>query len=102
MRMPSPFWREISLKRGPHDETVKVTLAAGGKLSVANGGSAVPHEVLERLSHRFERGVTKAEGTGLGLAIPTGTGRTIDLLSPREGQMDGFEVHFNPGRPDVK
>lgn len=65
------------------------------------GGPAVPPDILERLSHRFERGATKAEGTGLGLAIAkaiaAGTGGTIDLFSPREGRKDGFEVRFTPG-----
>ncbi|MGN6451159.1 MAG: sensor histidine kinase, partial [Brucella intermedia] len=97
---------ENALKHGPHDEMVEVTLTSEGKLIVANGGSAIRPDVLERLSHRFERGVTKAEGTGLGLAIvkaiATGTGGTIELFSPREGQKDGFEVHFNPGGPGMK
>jgi two-component system OmpR family sensor kinase len=58
----------------------------------------VPPDVLARLAEPFERGGAQGEGAGLGLAIAkaiaSGVGGRIELISPREGQQDGFEARF--------
>lgn len=93
---------ENALKHGSRSELVCVTLSVNGVLRVTNGGPAVPQELLTRLLNPFERGRAQAQGAGLGLAIAkaiaTGTGSSLELLSPREGQEDGFEARLRIGR----
>lgn len=93
---------ENALKHGSRSELVCVTLSVNGVLRVTNGGPTVPQELLTRLLNPFERGRAQAQGAGLGLAIAkaiaTGTGSSLELLSPREGQEDGFEARLRIGR----
>lgn len=94
---------ENALRHGPPQQPVRVTLSADGLLSVANGGPALPAEVLARLGQPFQRGRSQAEGTGLGLAIAraiaNGTGGRLELFSPIPGQKEGFEVRFLAATP---
>jgi two-component system OmpR family sensor kinase len=89
---------ENALKHGARQEPVRVALSADGALRVLNAGSIVPPDVLARLAEPFERGGAQGEGAGLGLAIAkaiaSGVGGRIELISPREGQQDGFEARF--------
>ena len=89
---------ENALKHGTRQEPVRVALSGDGMLRVSNAGPAVPPDLLVHLSEPFERGRAQADGAGLGLAIAktiaAGTGGRIELLSPREGRQDGFEVRF--------
>lgn len=93
---------ENALKHGSQAEPVRVTLSMDGLLRIANAGPAVPQDLLARLLDPFERGRTQAKGAGLGLAIAkaiaAGTGSSLELISPREGHQDGFEVHLRIGR----
>ena len=90
---------ENALRHGTHGTPVHVSLSKNGVLSVANEGPVVPEAVLQRLTHRFERGESNAEGSGLGLAIVNAiaqrTGSTLHLQSPRSGQNTGFEVSLS-------
>src|SRR5690606_1680878 len=93
---------ENALKHGSRQQSVHVALSEDSALRVTNTGSAVPPDLLARLSKPFERGRTQADGTGLGLAIAkaiaTGTGGKIELISPLEGRQDGFEAKFLIGK----
>ncbi len=93
---------ENALKHGSRQEPVRVALSADGVLRVLNAGSAVPPDMLARLSEPFERGGAQGEGAGLGLAIAkaiaSGVGGRIELISPQEGRQDGFEARFIPGK----
>lgn len=93
---------ENALKHGSQAEPVCVTLSMDGLLRIANAGPAVPQDLLARLLDPFERGRTQAKGAGLGLAIAkaiaAGTGSSLELISPREGHEDGFEVRIRIGR----
>jgi len=93
---------ENALKHGSASEPVRVALSADGVLRVTNSGPAVPPELLARPSTPFERGRTQAEGSGLGLAIAkaiaSGSGGTIELISPLHGRQDGFEARFVIGK----
>ena len=93
---------ENALKHGSRQEPVRVALSAEGVLRVANAGWAVPPDLLARLSEPFERGRAQADGAGLGLAIAkavaSGTGGSIELVSPLEGRQDGFEARFIIGK----
>ncbi|ODT43998.1 MAG: two-component sensor histidine kinase [Methylobacterium sp. SCN 67-24] len=93
---------ENALKHGSQAEPVCVTLSLDGLLRIANAGPAVPQDLLARLLDPFERGRTQAKGAGLGLAIAkaiaAGTGSSLELISPREGHQDGFEVRLRIGR----
>lgn len=93
---------ENALKHGSQAEPVRVTLSMDGLLRITNAGPAVPQDLLARLLDPFERGRTQAKGAGLGLAIAkaiaAGTGSSLELISPREGHEDGFEVRLRIGR----
>ena len=93
---------ENALKHGSQAEPVRVTLSMDGLLRITNAGPAVPQDLLARLLDPFERGRTQAKGAGLGLAIAkaiaAGTGSSLELISPREGHQDGFEVRLRIGR----
>jgi two-component system OmpR family sensor kinase len=90
---------ENALKHGATDAPVAVTLSSDGVLTVTNEGTAVPPELLERLSRPFERGSTDAEGSGLGLAIAEtiafGVGAELVLTSPLPGAQSGFQARFS-------
>lgn len=96
---------ENGLKHGASDAPVAVTLSTDGVLTVSNEGTAVPPEMLERLSRPFERGSTDAEGSGLGLAIAkaiaSGVGGELVLTSPFPGAKSGFQAKFS-GRNEPK
>ena len=89
---------ENALKHGAADRPVAVELAADGWLRVTNDGPALPAETLARLRRPFARGATQAAGSGLGLAIAeaiaSGTGTTLELLSPIPGQESGFSARL--------
>jgi two-component system, OmpR family, sensor kinase len=65
-------------------------------LCVRSGGEVVPHNVLATLKRPFRRGTTQGMGGGLGLAIVekimAELGGRLELASPAEGRMDGFEA----------
>ncbi|MFN4281576.1 MAG: ATP-binding protein [Alphaproteobacteria bacterium] len=90
---------ENGLKHGATNAPVSVTLSTDGVLIVTNEGTAVPPDVLQRLSRPFERGNTDADGSGLGLAIAkaiaSGVGGTLTLTSPLPGAQSGFEAKFS-------
>ena len=89
---------ENALRHGEAGEPVAVTLAADGALSVANAGPVVPHDMLDRLTERFQRGAGSPNGSGLGLAIVAAIsdriGGKLTLTSPRRGAQSGFEVQI--------
>ncbi|MGJ4906355.1 ATP-binding protein [Bradyrhizobium sp. HKCCYLS2033] len=90
---------ENGLKHGASHAPVVVTLSNTGVLTVTNEGTAVPPELLERLSRPFERGSTDADGSGLGLAIAkaiaSGVGAELVLTSPLPGAQGGFQARFS-------
>ncbi len=90
---------EHGLKHGASDAPVAVSLSNNGVLTVTNEGTAVPPELLERLSRPFERGSTDADGSGLGLAIAkaiaAGVGAELVLPSPWPGAQSGFQARFS-------
>ncbi|MGJ4882007.1 ATP-binding protein [Bradyrhizobium sp. HKCCYLRH3097] len=90
---------ENGLKHGAPDAPVAVALSNTGVLTVTNEGTAVPPELLERLSRPFERGSTDADGSGLGLAIAkaiaSGVGAELVLTSPLPGAQGGFQARFS-------
>ncbi len=94
---------ENALKHSPAGSPVEVSLSEGTLVRVVNGGPALSPDVLSRLRGRFERGPTTAAGSGLGLAIAdmitSGTGTTLELLSPAGGRTDGFEARLTIGKP---
>lgn len=77
-----------------HGRNARLGLAPDGWLRVVNDGPVVPPELLPRLTRRFQRG--GQGGAGLGLAIVAsicrGHGLALTLISPAEGQADGFEA----------
>ncbi|WP_158969338.1 sensor histidine kinase [Chachezhania sediminis] len=87
---------ENALRHGTADGKVEVTLTAGGRLVVANDGVALPPDLLDRLTHRFERAASTAKGSGLGLAIVAAiaerAGGTLTFASPRPGMDAGFQA----------
>jgi two-component system OmpR family sensor kinase len=87
---------ENALRHGSETAPVEVTLTAGGTLTVANDGPALPPETLHRLTARFERAGARTDGSGLGLAIVAAIadriGSPIVLRSPRPGDSSGFEA----------
>ncbi|MGJ5130323.1 MULTISPECIES: sensor histidine kinase [unclassified Bradyrhizobium] len=90
---------ENGLKHGAPHAPVVVALSNTGVLTVTNEGTAVPPELLERLSRPFERGSTDADGSGLGLAIAkaiaSGVGAELVLTSPLPGAEGGFQARFS-------
>ncbi|HEX5959010.1 MAG TPA: ATP-binding protein [Hyphomicrobiaceae bacterium] len=87
---------ENGLKHGASDAPVAVSLSNNGVLTVTNEGTAVPPELLERLSRPFVRGTTencKGIGTNIkkdwrsrnGESDPAGCGR-IAHRRPRCGR----------------
>ena len=87
---------ENALRHGTETLAVDVTLTADGLLVVANDGLVVPHEMLDRLTARFERANASNDGSGLGLAIVAAIanriGSSLVLKSPRPGGSSGFEA----------
>ncbi len=93
---------ENALTHGAEDEPVSAVLTDDRILIVTNGGPALDQATLNRLRKPFER-ASLAPGTGLGLgiaeAIAKGCGATFDLISPVQGQIDGFQVRVR--LPDI-
>ncbi|MBV2187258.1 MAG: two-component sensor histidine kinase [Rhizobium sp.] len=87
---------ENALRHGAPERPITVTLDAGGVLSVANEGPALPPEAIERLMQRFERGSATTEGSGLGLAIVKAIAdrarATITVTSPLSETTGGVKV----------
>ena len=85
-----------ALRHGAETGRIDVTLAADGRLTVANDGPVVPPDVLSRLTTRFERGNAGNDGSGLGLAIVAAIAERLDstivLRSPASGRDQGFEA----------
>ncbi|MGE4369005.1 MAG: ATP-binding protein [Burkholderiaceae bacterium] len=87
---------ENALRHGAQNTPVHVTLSENSVLTVANDGPVIPEALLQRLTHRFERGSGSVEGSGLGLAIVNAIaerlGCPLQMKSPRTGQSAGLEV----------
>ncbi|MGD9863404.1 MAG: sensor histidine kinase, partial [Pseudodonghicola sp.] len=87
-----------ALRHGLPGTAIRVVLAPDGRLAVSNAAPVVPPEVLERLTHRFERAGASAEGSGLGLAIVATiaerTGGALRLSSPPPGEDSGFRAEL--------
>lgn len=87
---------ENAVRHGSEAQPIRVVLSDEGRLSVINGGAAVPADTLSLLIQPFERGVTTTEGSGLGLAIANAIaqagGACLTLRSPASGMPDGFEA----------
>ncbi len=90
-----------ALIHGAADGVVFVEAGPGAVVRVRNHGPVVAPEVMARLTERFSRGATRASGTGLGLAvvatIMAQTGGRLQLSSPAEGWIDGFEAVLEVG-----
>ena len=91
---------ENAVNHSPAGAPIDIALSATGRLSVANGGPAVPPDQLSRLKLRFERGNASGPGSGLGLAIAEAIARaangSLELSSPVPGEVDGFLAVFDP------
>ncbi len=89
---------ENGLRHGKAGTPVCVVMDDKGSLTVTNDGPVVPESVLQRLTQRFERGITPGDGSGLGLAIVKAiaqrTGSQLTLTSPIAGQQTGFQATF--------
>jgi two-component system OmpR family sensor kinase len=89
---------ENALQHAPAGTPVEVTLSAGGSLSVASGGRAIPAAELERLTERFRSGDGSREGFGLGLHISDRVARQsggrLVLRSPPRERAEGLEAVF--------
>lgn len=87
-----------ALRHGLTGTPVRIALSPEGRLTVSNESPVVPPEVLDRLTHRFERGDASAEGSGLGLAIVATiaerTGGRLKLSSPVPGAESGFRAEL--------
>lgn len=87
---------ENALVHGDATAPVEIIVGGNGKVSIANGGQAVPAVELKQLAVRFRRGRSTAEGSGLGLAISDmlvrQMGGTLQFTSPVPARGDGFEV----------
>ena len=90
---------ENALRHGAENVAVEVTLTTDGHLVVANDGPAVPREILDRLTARFERANADTDGSGLGLAIVAAiadrTGSSLRLEAPRPGKSSGFQASLS-------
>lgn len=83
---------------GAEGDKTRIVCGPGRIIHVSNAGPVVTPELLGQLGAKFVRGDTKANGTGLGLAlvktVMDETGGRLELLSPRSGHEDGFEVRL--------
>ena len=94
-----------ALRHGRPGTPVRIALSPDGRLTVSNESPVVSPAVLDRLTHRFERGDASAEGSGLGLAIVATiaerTGGRLELSSPVPGSRSGFSAELQlPVGPD--
>lgn len=82
-----------ALRHGAAEGRVRISLDAGGRLTVANDGPPVAPDELARLTDRFVRAGPGA-GSGLGLAIVAAIARraggSLQIHSPRHGSAGGF------------
>ena len=87
---------ENALKHGDPAAPVSVFIDDESAVHVVNAGAVVAPDLLARLKRPFERAGSAAPGVGLGLAIAeavaAGAGARIDLHSPAQGRVDGFEA----------
>ncbi len=87
---------ENALRHGKADTPIYVSLDQHCHLIVANEGTSLPAEKIEKLMQRFEKGEANGNGTGLGLAIVKTiidrSGATLKIVSPLNAKADGVEV----------
>ncbi|WP_072390489.1 ATP-binding protein [Hyphomicrobium sp. CS1BSMeth3] len=77
--------------------TIRVWIAEGPTIHIANDGPVVPADELINIRYRFQRGSgSMAPGFGLGLSIVQQilrrSGGSFELRSPASGCRDGFEA----------
>jgi two-component system OmpR family sensor kinase len=88
---------ENALRHGDGATPVQVDLT-NDFFKVINDGPVLSRETLAGLTARFKRGQSGSEGSGLGLsivqAIADGAQATLELHSPAQGRIDGFEAVF--------
>jgi two-component system, OmpR family, sensor kinase len=87
---------ENALRHGSPDAPVEIDLTAEAVLTVSNDGAVMAPEVLETLTHRFQRGTDAGDGAGLGLAIVTAIAERAEaefsLVSPVPGRDSGVSA----------
>lgn len=93
---------ENAVSHGSPGEPIDVRVGSDHTVSVINGCSVVPDDMLRALKDRFRRGEARGSGSGLGLAIVDTimrqAGGAVMLHSPARGRADGFEVMLSfPG-----
>ncbi len=94
---------ENAVHHGDRDAPIAVRVMSDHSVRVTNGCSAIAPDVLDGLKKRFRRGgAPGSPGDGLGLAIVDALMRQaraeFDMMSPAEGQADGFEIRLKfPG-----
>jgi two-component system OmpR family sensor kinase len=81
----------------PAKSKIRITVASGPGIHVANDGAVVSADELVSIRSRFQRGSqSKSSGFGLGLSIVQqivkDAGGTLDLRSPAAGRDTGFEA----------
>ncbi|MFN0218202.1 MAG: ATP-binding protein [Hyphomicrobium sp.] len=86
-----------ALAHGGSGSEIQISVGPGPTLRVVNDGPAVPHEELNQLTTRFERGTHRhGDGYGLGLSIVheilRQAGGRLELHSPATGRQAGFEA----------
>ena len=84
------------MKEAPKS-TIRVAIAEGPAVHIANDGAILPADELVAIRSRFQRGSqSKASGFGLGLSIVQQivkeAGGTLTLHSPALGRDNGFEA----------
>jgi two-component system OmpR family sensor kinase len=90
---------ENAATHGSRTDPIVVRVGNDHSVRVVNAGSPVPPESLADLKNRFRRGAKangNETGTGLGLAIVDTimrqAGGSVELLSPAQDRVDGFEI----------
>jgi len=87
---------ENALLHGDRDETVDISLEAGGVVRIVNGAAVLSPDELAAVRKRFGRGATTSPGSGLGLSIAERLLQQMnagfEVRSPATGRLGGFEV----------